>query len=105
MLRITVVFRHGFEDEPVLLRIDGKTVMDKEHVRTRMQIDRADAVDVELEKPGASHTFGVELGGRGRTLAGELVLPEPGTVFIDLDGHGAATAMRLSYVAGVHGDL
>jgi hypothetical protein len=49
MGHLHIALQEGFEDEAVVIRVNGKEVFNKQGVRTKLQIGRADAVDVEVE--------------------------------------------------------
>ena len=49
MGHLHVALQEGFEDEAVVIRVNGKEVFNKQGVRTKLQIGRADAIDVDVE--------------------------------------------------------
>ncbi len=52
MAVLTIIMKRGFEDDRVVVSVDGRVVFDREHVRMRRQIDRCAAFDCEVS-PGA----------------------------------------------------
>lgn len=51
MTRIRIALQDGFEDETVVINLNGKEVFNQEHVKTKRQIGKACAFEVELD-PG-----------------------------------------------------
>jgi len=45
-----LAFQEGFEDDIVVVRIDGKEIYRKEHVTTRYQINYADSFELNVEE-------------------------------------------------------
>lgn len=63
MSSLHIDLQEGFEDESVIIKVDGREVFNKPNVRTRTQIGRADSVVAEA---------------RGRVSDVEVILPEKG---------------------------
>ncbi|MBL8877498.1 MAG: hypothetical protein JNG88_00135 [Phycisphaerales bacterium] len=58
MATISVVLKHGFAGENVVVTVDGREVFQRQ-VRTRMQIDRADACEIPVD--AGTHRVGVRI--------------------------------------------
>lgn len=81
MKNLTVILRHGFENDHVRVSIDGVVAYERRGVRTRFQVDRADAfevpaaetgnLDVRVEARGAGASKRIDLG-RTKTIAVDL---------------------------------
>lgn len=51
MKQLTIDLQDGFEDDTVVIEVDGREVYRKAHVRTRQQIGLADTVVAEVAGP------------------------------------------------------
>lgn len=49
MANLHIALQEGFDNEAVVIRVNGKDVFNKQDVRTRLQIGLADSFEVEVE--------------------------------------------------------
>ena len=88
MPRLTVTLEEGFNGEAVRARVNGTEVFRHEGLRTRMQVWRAGAFDVDL--PPGDARLEIDLPGKGTSFPLDLeIASEPVFVGISLDRAGA----------------
>jgi hypothetical protein len=92
MALLTVIMKHGFEDDHVVVSVDGKVAFDREHVRLRRQIDRAAAFDCEVQ-PGAVE-IEVQLPDRGLAAHRRVQVGDHTTVLASIDQGRLEIAVR-----------
>jgi hypothetical protein len=54
MRTLTIALEDGFVDDRVVVTVDGKVVLDEEHVRTRTQVGLARLVEAQTAAAGES---------------------------------------------------
>ncbi len=98
MAMLTVVMTRGFDDDRVLVSVDGRVVFDREHVRMRRQINRCAAVDSEVS-PGAVEVE-IRIPGRGLAAHRRVRVRSHTTVLASIDEN----RLRIVAQSGVVGD-
>lgn len=98
MAVLTVIMKRGFEDDRVVVSVDGRIVFDREHVRLRRQIDRCAAFDCEVS-PGTVE-IEVRVPGRGLAAGRRVRVQDHTTVLASIDDSRLVITER----SGVIGD-
>jgi hypothetical protein len=98
MAVLTVIMKRGFEDDRVVVSVDGRVAFDREHVRLRRQIDRAAAFDCEVE-PGTVDVA-VRVPNRDLSARRRVRVEEHTTVLASID----AGRLELAERQGTAGD-
>jgi hypothetical protein len=80
---LTIEFQEGFQDETVLLRLDGIETMRREHVKTRLQTGYAAASTAMV--PQGHVVLEVELPASGVSAQAVLDVQAPLWVGVNLD--------------------
>ncbi|MGH7150091.1 MAG: hypothetical protein ACREIU_05310 [Planctomycetota bacterium] len=83
MSRLTVVLRYGFERDRVQVLVDGAVVYDRADVKTRHQIDRADAVELDVAE--GERLLEVRLADRGLSRKTPLTVAGNAAVEVSVD--------------------
>jgi len=98
MAVLAVIMTRGFDDDRVVVSVDGRVVFDQEHVRLRRQINRCAAVECAVS-PGE---VDVEVRVPGRGLAGHrrVQVTDSTTVLAAIGDSG----LEISDHPGVLGD-
>ena len=82
-----VHLQDGFVGEPVVIRLAGRTLSEKSHVRTRPQLGLAE--NFELDLPAGHHTLEVTLPERDQTDTIPLDLDRELHLGITIDPDGS----------------
>lgn len=82
MTTLQIELQEGFEDDHVIITVDGRVVFDKSHVRTRRQISLAEIVPLELEQPVVQ--VEVSLPQRNLSASIQVSLDAPAYLFVNL---------------------
>jgi hypothetical protein len=83
MAVLTVIMKRGFEDDRVVVSVDGQVAFDREHVRLRRQIGRAAAFDYEVH-PGTVEVE-IQLPERGLAAQRRVRVQDHTTVLASID--------------------
>jgi len=98
MAVLTVIMKRGFDDDRVVVSVDGRVVFDREHVRLRRQINRCAAFDCEVA-PGAVEVE-VQVPDRGLTAHRRVHVADRTTVLASID----ESRLEIADHPGVLGD-
>jgi hypothetical protein len=97
MAVLTVIMKRGFEDDRVVVSVDGRVAFDREHVRLRRQIDRAAAFDWEVQS--GTVEVEVQLPNRGLAARQRVRVEDHTTVLASIDEGRLEIATRPGMVA------
>jgi len=81
-----VALQEGFDNDTVVVRVNGRQALAQDGVRTRRQIGLAGSVEVEVAEGAA--TVEIALPSRGLSATIPLVLPGPRYVGVSVDREG-----------------
>jgi hypothetical protein len=84
MALLTVIMARGFDDDRVVVSVDGRVVFDQEHVRLRHQINRCAAFDCEVLR--ATVEVEVQVPGRGLATRRRVCVDGHTTVLVSIEG-------------------
>jgi hypothetical protein len=82
MALLTVIMKRGFDDDRVVVRIDGHVVFDRDHLRVRRQIDRAGAFDHEV--PLGRVAVEIDVPRRGLAASRAVEMRGPMTLIVSI---------------------
>jgi len=86
MRKLTVVLRHGFENDHARVLVAGELAYERTGIRTRTQIDRADAFELELREDQRS--LEIQVNTRGRQASRQVDLATTRAIAIDIGMEG-----------------
>ncbi len=86
MRKLTVVLRHGFTNDHARVLAAGKLAYERVGIRTRYQIDRADAF--ELEVPEEEVRLEIQVEARGKQAIARIDLATTKAIAIDIGSEG-----------------
>lgn len=98
MAVLTVIMTRGFDNDHVVVSVNGCVVFDREHVRLRRQINRCAAFDCQVS-PGAVEVE-VQVPDRGLTAHRRVHVEDHTTVLASVD----ASRLEIAARPGVLGD-
>jgi len=87
-----IALQEGFEDETVVIRVAGKEVFRKDHVRTKLQIGFADSFEVNVEESPAT----IEIDLAAKNLTETVEVQAQNTVYVGLSLIGGKIRHRIS---------
>ncbi len=98
MAVLHVHLQDGFVGEPIVLRLNDRTVAQRDRVRTRPQLGLAEQLDVEA--PDGPATLTIELPSRARSRSFALDLTRPLHVGISVEPDGSVSHRILEHPIG-----
>ena len=84
MTKLHIALNDGFADDTVAIRLDGRPVYEKDHVKTDLRISHADGLEAEAPERGAT----IEVRVRGVSASAQLHPAERPYVAVNIDPQG-----------------
>ena len=78
MATIRIALQDGFEDETVVISVNGKEVFNQKNVKTKRQIGKAASFDVEVEAGSST----VEISLPSKSLSESITLKVSGKAYL-----------------------
>ena len=89
---LSIALEEGFEGDSVVVKVNGRTVFEGDDVRTRMQIGRAERLEVPIEAAAAD----IEVRAAERRAAGRLTCDVVDRLYVGVSLQGSKVVFRTS---------